>query len=72
MGEAKQEPPPTKVVTKPDTLIPLTSDQTGNVIKTFASKGATYFSWAEFQKLTQNFPPETPIADILALLKKTK
>lgn len=72
MGEAKQGPPPTKVVTRPDTLIPLTSDQTRNVIEAFASNGATYFDWKRFQELTQNFPPETPIADILALLKKTK
>lgn len=70
--EIKQKPLDLKVKTKTDTLIPLAPSQTGRVIEDFSSKGATFFDWEEFQRLTKDLPPNTLIADILASLRGKK
>ncbi|MCR4313304.1 MAG: hypothetical protein NUV58_03585 [Candidatus Roizmanbacteria bacterium] len=50
---------------KPGVLTPLIPKLKEEVVKDLNSKGATFFDWIKFQKLTKNLPPETPIAEIL-------
>lgn len=53
-------------------LTPLASQQAENVVKDFSSRGATFFDFEQFQKLTKDLPPNTRIVDILESLKRTK
>lgn len=53
-------------------LTPLAPKETEGVAKGLELKGATFFDWEKFQKLTQNLPANTRIADVLKSLKKTK
>lgn len=57
---------------KPSQVISLTSDKAEKITEQFKEKGATFFDWEQFQKLTRNLPPNISIATILKSLKKTK
>ena len=57
---------------RPDSLTPLAPKQTEKVVDVLAKKGATFFDWEKFQKLTQSLPADTRITDLLKSLKKTK
>jgi hypothetical protein len=66
MTESDQKP------AKSSSLVPLAPKQTEGAVKDLKNKGATFFNWEEFRKLTKGLPPNTKISDILAMLRKRK
>jgi hypothetical protein len=58
--------------TEPGLVIPLTPKQTEAVVKAIRSKRATFLDLKEFQKSTKGLPQSTPLAEVLAYLKKPK
>lgn len=63
------ESPPPRKGRGEGVLTPLTPEQTKIIVKNMAAKGATFFDWDKFQRLTWDLPPNTSLADALKALR---
>ncbi|MBI5127292.1 hypothetical protein HZA76_02440 [Candidatus Roizmanbacteria bacterium] len=63
---------PTPIKKSGGEAIPLTSDQAVKVVDSIEKKGVTPFTPQELDQLVKSLPPETPMSEVLEILKKTR